>query len=328
MNEHVEQSPDKPEDWVANRREFLNTGATLTAATVAALIVPTHSCRMSLEHSGHDAHESSAHPDMEALLREEMGQDFHHDPIAYLNAHPEIEQRCFRPSPVRMLRVPGSGILKDPEKWVATLVAYVKDLEQQNGVKPVTLKLFAHKTCGAAGMKYGEDQPDKKAENAIQQTVRMLREASIDAEFGGFSPMNDLHVHSALGVTVDCTDGRMQETPFNSFAVSSPDAEGVPGEVALGATISTKPREEGGHSYGNLLREKRATYVVLGYLDPDRPRESEVLLKKIEQGLRPFRQRNVPVRLIQRNAPKDTQSMPVTEVQVHCIDERCKPNLP
>jgi hypothetical protein len=226
---------------------------------------------------------------------------------------------------VREIRTAGSGILKNPDQWVQQLAGYVRDLEQQNGGKPVRVVLTAHKTCGAGAQKYGgKPNSDELAHRDIEGLAEKLIAQGINAVCEReYAPMNGLKAHNALGVTVDGTHGRMQCPPFNSFALSSPDEAGFAGEAALATTISTKPLDQDGHGYGDLLRETKAPYTILAYTDPARPRQSHSILHELDRALAQHRANGVRIRVIERPAPKDETHVPVTEVRVVCMDERC-----
>lgn len=225
---------------------------------------------------------------------------------------------------MRVIRTAGSGVLKDPDAWVQQMTAYVRTLEQQNGGKPVHVVLTWHKTCGAGGLKHaGKSNSDALAHADIEGLAEKLRTQGIDTVCPqNPAPMNGLAVHNALGVTIDGTQGRMQCPPFNSFALNSPDEAGLAGETALATTISTKPLAEHGHGYGNLLKETKAPYTILVYTNPDRP-ESRGILQRLDRELAAHRANGVHIRVIERQAPRDTAQTPVTEVRVVCMDERC-----
>ncbi|MDD4628407.1 MAG: hypothetical protein PHE68_03380 [Candidatus Peribacteraceae bacterium] len=267
------------------------------------------------------------HPNMTELLSRELAHPFHKDPTGYLDAHPEIEQQAFRPSPVRVIRTAGSGILKDPDQWADQLATYVQKLKQENGDgQEIEVEMTAHDTCGAGGLKRpGQTDTDNLAHADIEDLTARLVQRGVHAACPRKRfPMNGLSVHNALGVTIDLTEGcRLQCPPFNSFTLSSPDLDALPAEALTAGQISSKPAEENGHSYGNVLVDTKAPYTYLVYVEPDKEKESAPRIKAIQDAIEPLRAKGVATRIIIRHAPAASQRIPVRKVVVVCMDERC-----
>ncbi|MFH1444481.1 MAG: hypothetical protein ABIG34_03765 [Candidatus Peregrinibacteria bacterium] len=273
-----------------------------------------------------EAAEHAEHPDMRTMLDTELQNPFHKDPVAFLDGNPNVEQNAFRASDTRILRTAGSGILKDPDQWAQQLADYVCALEQENGNgTQIEVELEAHDTCGAGGLKRPDEQnTDDPAHADIEGIAQKLQALGINATCPKQrSPMNGLSVHNALGVTIDMTQGsRMQCPPFNSFALSSPDADAFPVEALTAGQISSKPLEQHGHGYGNLLSETGVPYTYLVYVDPSQP-QSAARVQAIREKVEELHTKGINVRVIERQAPNVTQKVPVKKVVVRCMDERC-----
>ena len=287
-----------------------------------------------MEHPRHDesddhAHEHTAHhPNMRAMLQKELEHPFHEDPVRFLDAHPEIEQRAFRPAEIRIIRTAGSGILKDPDQWARQLADYVHALEEENNGNGAQIQVIleAHDTCGAGGLKRpGQEGTDDLAHADITAIAQKLRALGIKATCPQErSPMNGLSVHNALGMTIDLTEGsRMQNPPFNSFALSGPDIGAFPVEALTAGEISSKPLEQHGHGYGDALKETNAPYTYLVYTDPDRREAAAPHVEAIRRKVEALRARGINIRVIERQAPEETQPVPVRSIFVRCMDERC-----
>ena len=123
-----------------------------------------------------EATEHEHHPDMQVMLKKELQDPFHNDPNTYLDANPDIEQRAFSPSDTRILRTAGSGILKDPDQWTKQLAEYVHALEKKNGDgTQIEVRLEAHDTCGAGGLKRPDEQnTDDPAHADIEGIARPI----------------------------------------------------------------------------------------------------------------------------------------------------------
>jgi len=315
-NEKPEQHSARPE--AITRRDFLETAA-VSAAAGALLVQEGAASEEELSREkGHgkeeDMDHAHAHPDMKALLEREQQHPFHKDPEAWLREHEaEIEAKCFAPTGELIERVPGSGVLENPDAWVARLAQKAKALSDRSG-KPVKVVLESHKSCGAAGLAFkGDADPDERAREAQKKMVDGLRAQGIDAEHGGDSAMNDLSVHNALGATIDFTQGRMVEPPLNTFVISTPEDSRVTADTLLAAAISS-----GDHSYGTLLKQ----YTIVAFMDRDRRAECEQALQEIDAQSADLRRKGVNVRIIRRDAPPAPVGYSPTVIRVKCIDER------
>jgi len=114
----------------------------------------------------------------------------------------------------------------------------------------------------------------------------------------------------------------MQCPPFNSFALSSPDADAFPLEALTAGQISSKPLEEHGHGYGNLLKETESPYTFLVYTDADQAK-SAAHVQAVREKVEELRAAGMNIRVIERQVPQTTEKMPVRKVLVRCMDERC-----
>jgi hypothetical protein len=254
-----------------------------------------------------------AHPDMKAQYAKESAHPFHLDPETWLNEHQKEVETCFAPTGQRIVRVPGSGVLKDQDAWAADLARQAKEMERKTG-KPVKVIIEAHDACGAAGIAYkGEDKPDDRARDFDRTLVAKLRAKGVDAEYGGDSAMNGLPVHTALASTIDFTGGRMQSPPINSFAAASPDLAGIADDALLALNIAA-----GDHSYGKELKQ----FTFLAFIDPAHRTDAESVLREIEEKAKPFRAKGIDVRIVRRDAPKPDAGDAVSVLRVQCIDER------
>ncbi|KKW38391.1 hypothetical protein A2454_01530 [Candidatus Peribacteria bacterium RIFOXYC2_FULL_55_14] len=318
------------------RRDFLAYGAMVTLLDGTA--ASDTECLSPPSPSMHN------HPDMTAELKTQIQHGFNKNPEKWLEEHGKEFDACFdcsndpvtevvvlcidermltavqTKSGVRVLRMAGSGVLfsKQPtedleiEVLADSYARYIRELAKQSGqpVDSITLKITSHKTCGAAGEKFGEtsDDPDESARVYQKKLVAALKKRGIRAEFTNDVPMNGKTVHNTLGTIFDLSGGRFQRLPMtketidgkerpvslNTFVVSpTEDGKGVE-DALLSLKIAS-----GSHSYGEQLPQ----YTFLALMNSDEPERSAKIIRELTAGVRPYEAKGIKVKIVTREAP-------------------------
>lgn len=262
------------------------------------------------------------HPDMSALLSQELAHPFNRHPEQWLDEHEKEWKECFDCSsdPVteiemvcidermlmqaqtaagkRILRMAGSGVLwKNPDELVDAVVAYVTAQAKGRPLSSITVKVSSHVACGAAGIAFGKDKDPDESARVFQRgsIVEKLKARGIHAQFTGDAPMVK-GPHTAIAAAVDCTDGRLQRLPgVNAFTVSDPD--NVPHAVEE-ALLALKIAS-GSHAYGEKL--KQFTFVI--FSDPARPENAKAIATALREQTKDYTAKGMDIRFVMREAP-------------------------
>jgi len=295
------------------------------------------------EHSGTQEHMHD-HPDITGLLSKELAHPFHQNPEQWLSDHGKEIDECFdcsadpvtevtvlcidermltavqTKSGARVLRMAGSGVLfsRQPseEQEIETLAdsfaQYIERLAKQSGqpMNPTTLKISSHKTCGAAGVKFGEtsEDPDESARGYQKKLVAALQKRGIRAEFTNDARMNGNSAHNALGTIFDLSGGRFQRLPMtketidgkerpvslNTFVVSPTDDDKGVDDALLSLKIAA-----GSHSYGDKLPQ----YTFLVLINPNGQERTARIIAELTAGVRPYEAKGIKVKIVTREAP-------------------------
>jgi len=281
---------------------------------------------------------------MAAELQAQMQHGFNQHPEKWLETHGKDLDACFdcsndpvtevtvlcidermltalqTKSGARVLRMAGSGVLfsKQPtedqeiETLADSFAQYIGGLAKQGGqpTDSITLKISSHKTCGAAGVKFGEtsSDPDESARTYQKKLVAALKRRGIHAEFTNDARMNGNSAHNALGTTFDLTGGRFQRLPItkemidgkerpmplNTFVVSpTEDGKGVE-DALLSLEIAA-----GSHSYGDKLPQ----YTFLVLTNPNEQERTARIIAELTAGVRPYEAKGIKVKIVTREAP-------------------------